>query len=114
MLLRPRTGALRSVPAAVGFGPASLETLVAEVHSIHRSKVSRNDRPHPGRTAIELGRCYATFTLLILLFILIVIPCALKIKNTITIRIMKCVWLLNSTAVHPGPLPQEREKHAPR
>jgi len=63
--------------------------------------------PHPGSTAIELSDCFATFRLLILLSILIVISCGLKIKSRIKIKIKIKNWvrLLISTPVRPGPLP---------
>jgi ribA/ribD-fused uncharacterized protein len=50
-------------------------------------------------TAIELSDCFATFRLLILIFIIIVISCGLKIKSRITIKIKNCVRLLISTTV---------------
>ena len=70
----------------------------------------RNARPHPGPNAIELSSAAGphwqalnlnpNLNLARLRF--------LEIKSKITIKIGKKPFRLNSMAVHPGPLPQER------
>src|SRR5437016_12527618 len=82
--------------------------------SYSENGIGGNARPHPGPTAIELRR-NGFFPILIVILLLISKNLSrARLRLGLRLRACQCgpAGGLNSMAVHPGPLPQERGKHA--